>query len=320
MNDRHFVVHNYHDHSRDAPEDVIMTEATEEPPKRRGGVSVAFPLKLHAMLDQIERDGLGHIISWQPHGRCFVIHKPQEFVERVIQKYFRQTKLTSFQRQLNLYGFQRLTKGPDNTGYYHELFLRGKTFLCKHMQRIKVKGTGFKAASSPDDEPDFYQMPPVSTVTPNHSSDDAHSDDGSAMSDSTLTHQRQYYPPPPSVAVQMQQLPLERSVVPQVSADPSPEADMYNIEPIPLEQAFLPPAPVKTEPQPQQAEPIQVLDKVVDELFLQDSSEEENDTILDFVETWDPHATYGDEWYDGPIDDDDELGRLLEQVLDEEDH
>lgn len=73
-------------------------------------------------------------------------------------RYFRQTKLTSFQRQLNLYGFNRVTRGPDAGGYYHELFLRGKDFLCKKMMRTKVKGTGYKAASSPEHEPDFYQM------------------------------------------------------------------------------------------------------------------------------------------------------------------
>jgi hypothetical protein len=54
-------------------------------------------------------------------------------------------------------------------GYYHELFLRGKPFLCKRMFRTKIKGTRFKAASSPDQEPDFYAMPPV--VENNNSTD-----------------------------------------------------------------------------------------------------------------------------------------------------
>ena len=50
-------------------------------------------------------------------------------------KYFRQSKLTSFQRQLNLYGFSRITAGADRGGYYHELFLRNKVFLCQNMVR-----------------------------------------------------------------------------------------------------------------------------------------------------------------------------------------
>jgi hypothetical protein len=76
--------------------------------------------------------------------------------------YFRQSKLTSFQRQLNLYGFQRLTRGADAGAYYCELFLRGKAFLCQSMMRTKVKGTRYKSASSPEQEPNFYDMPPVS--------------------------------------------------------------------------------------------------------------------------------------------------------------
>ena len=69
----------------------------------------------------------------QPHGRCFVIHKPREFVDQVMPEYFRQSKLTSFQRQLNLYGFRRLTTGADRGGYYHEMFLKHKLFLCQGM-------------------------------------------------------------------------------------------------------------------------------------------------------------------------------------------
>jgi HSF-type DNA-binding len=76
-------------------------------------------------------------------------------------RYFKQSKLTSFQRQLNLYGFNRLTRGLDRGAYYHELFLRGKPALCHRMFRIKIKGTGIKAANLPDHEPDFYALPPV---------------------------------------------------------------------------------------------------------------------------------------------------------------
>lgn len=159
QNDRHFVVHNYHDHALDPDEnDELDYEEDASGGRRRGGVSISFPAKLHKVLEQVEADGWGHVISWMPHGRCFVIHKPKEFSELVMPHYFRQSKLTSFQRQLNLYGFCRLTRGEDAGGYYHELFLRGRLFLAKRMCRTKIKGTKFKAASNPEHEPNFYMM------------------------------------------------------------------------------------------------------------------------------------------------------------------
>ena len=109
------------------------------------------------MLDGVKAEGLDHIVSWQPHGRCFVVHKPKEFVD-LLPRFFKLSKLASFQRQLNLYGFQRLTRGRDRGGYYHELFLRGKMFLAHNIQRIKVKGTGVRARSNPEQEPDFWLM------------------------------------------------------------------------------------------------------------------------------------------------------------------
>ena len=86
MNDRHFVIHNYHDHAMDSEEDFGDDHHEEEHSRRKGGVAVAFPLKLHAILDQVERDGLAHVISWQSHGRCFLIHQPKEFVNHVMPK------------------------------------------------------------------------------------------------------------------------------------------------------------------------------------------------------------------------------------------
>ena len=43
-----------------------------------------FPVKLHYMLSDMEADGLDHIVSWQPHGRAFIVHKPKEFVSQVL--------------------------------------------------------------------------------------------------------------------------------------------------------------------------------------------------------------------------------------------
>jgi len=150
---RHITVqHHYHDHAYDNRADY-----QEEHPAR-GGVTTPFPLKLHEMLISTAAEGMDHIVSWQPHGRCFLVHKPKEFVA-MLPRYFKLSKLASFQRQLNLYGFQRLTRGRDRGGYYHEFFLRDRDFLAHSIQRIKVKGTGVRARSNPDQEPDFWAMP-----------------------------------------------------------------------------------------------------------------------------------------------------------------
>ncbi|KAL7560150.1 hypothetical protein ACA910_013161 [Epithemia clementina (nom. ined.)] len=155
---RSYVKHQYHDHSQD-PE----TNEEEVPtPKNKGGITTPFPMQLHDMLQHADIRGFDNIVSWQPHGRAFLVHDPQRFVSEVMPMFFRQTRMSSFQRQLSLYGFLRLTrKGADHGAYYHELFLRGLPHLCRRMQRTRVKGYWVRQSSSPETEPDFSSMPIV---------------------------------------------------------------------------------------------------------------------------------------------------------------
>lgn len=114
--DRHVIQHDYHDHASDPIDfDDYMRDMSDNQPydKKKGGVGTPFPLKLHELLERAEVENLTDIISWQPHGRAFVVHQPKKFVSGLMPRFFRQTKLTSFQRQLNLYGFNRLTKGEE---------------------------------------------------------------------------------------------------------------------------------------------------------------------------------------------------------------
>merc|ERR1712076_59445 len=104
----------------------------------------SFPMKLYELLSRVDKEGINAIISWQPHGLCFVIRAPERFVEEVIPRYFKQTKLSSFQRQLNVYDFSRISSGPDRGGYYHKLFLRGRYQLCKSISRRPLKKDHFK--------------------------------------------------------------------------------------------------------------------------------------------------------------------------------
>jgi hypothetical protein len=85
---KHFVEHNYHDHFYDpaAVEAAIDTNGSQKRRVHRGGVATPFPEKLHFMLSRIDYEGASDIVSWQPHGRCFIVHKPKEFVEQIMPK------------------------------------------------------------------------------------------------------------------------------------------------------------------------------------------------------------------------------------------
>mmetsp|Transcript_26633 Transcript_26633/g.26874 ORF Transcript_26633/g.26874 Transcript_26633/m.26874 type:complete len:350 (+) Transcript_26633:84-1133(+) len=94
-----------------------------------------FPQKLFFLMDLECRD----IIAWLPHGLAFKVMDYKRFSEETIPKYFRHTKLTSFQRQLNLYGFRRVTKGEDQGAYFHPKFQRGRADLVAEIRRLPGK-------------------------------------------------------------------------------------------------------------------------------------------------------------------------------------
>lgn len=166
------------------------TIAITTPKAQANGVTETFPVKLHRMLEGNSANGLEHIASWQPHGRCFVVHNQQEFVELVMPDYFSQSKYPSFQRQLNLYGFKRITKGPDRNGYYHPSFLRGYPELSDTMVRMKVKGTGVRRPTCPDEEPDFYKYPDLQAAGNNINSTSKASSKTKTMTSKKSTKQQ----------------------------------------------------------------------------------------------------------------------------------
>lgn len=71
------------------------------------------------------------------------------------------SSVRSFQRQLNIYGFTRITSGPDKGSYYHELFLRGKGFLTHRMLRRKTGAAGKR--ENVDKSPSLYSFAAMPT-------------------------------------------------------------------------------------------------------------------------------------------------------------
>lgn len=132
----------------------------------RGGVYDPFPIKLHRMLDEVRAAGLESVVSWLEHGRAFRIHQPKVFAATIMCRFFNQSKYTSFQRQLNLYGFSRCVRGPDGGAYHHQSFLRGKAALALNIIRTKIKGNGHKTMTPLEDQPDFHKMTPLKNDAP----------------------------------------------------------------------------------------------------------------------------------------------------------
>jgi len=146
--------------------DVSTIDENDIPPEDsvapRGGVADPFPQKVHRMLEEVEKEGKSDIVSFYSHGRAFGVHDIDRFVDEILPKYFeRQSKWNSFNRQLNLYGFVRITSGEDIGGYYHELFLKGRPNLCRYMRRVGVPhGEDRRKIRQKeyDPDPDFYSM------------------------------------------------------------------------------------------------------------------------------------------------------------------
>ena len=113
-------------------ENKVEEEEDEASEKKR----VTFPLKLYQLLQDVERDGNSHIISWQPNGTSFAVRRPKEFVAKLMPKYFGGgTKMNTFQKQLNLYSFKRINSGKDKGAYFHKDFVKGKPEECKSIKR-----------------------------------------------------------------------------------------------------------------------------------------------------------------------------------------
>lgn len=106
----------------------------------RSAPAMLFPMEIFTILSVLEDLGLSHICSWKLHGRSFQVHDSEKFVKLILPTFSRPIKMTSFQKQLSLYGFRRILKGDEYDSYYHELFLRWKPFLCNAIVRTKKKG------------------------------------------------------------------------------------------------------------------------------------------------------------------------------------
>jgi hypothetical protein len=120
--------------------------------------SLPFPNKLALILEKEDPA----IVQWSKNGHSFRIVDYEQFTEIVLPKYFSRkisfscscisysdtnslfltrsvSKLASFQRQLNLYGFKKRFRGEDKDCYFHPLFLKDRKDLLPLLKRPPTK-------------------------------------------------------------------------------------------------------------------------------------------------------------------------------------
>jgi hypothetical protein len=112
------------------------------------GPSISFPMKLHRMLQQAEERGFQDVVTWLPGGVAFKIHDPEGMVS-VLRMFFKQTRYKSFLRQIQNYGFHRVTRGPTKGVCTHKLFIRDAPLLCLEMNRAQSAGMDSSVAMIP---------------------------------------------------------------------------------------------------------------------------------------------------------------------------
>ncbi|KAL7556255.1 hypothetical protein ACA910_015716 [Epithemia clementina (nom. ined.)] len=102
----------------------------------------SFPQKMYFLLQEMSRQGKEHVVSFVDHGKAFMIHKPQLFETEIMPLFFASSRLASFQRQLNIYGFVRISDGPWRGAYKHPSFRQGEKQLVNQIKRQSPSSSG----------------------------------------------------------------------------------------------------------------------------------------------------------------------------------
>jgi hypothetical protein len=83
-------------------------------------------------------------VAWLPDGMSFIVRHPDDFTRKVLPKFFKATKFSSFTRKLYRWGFRQVNRGigPDDPIIFgNEWFQRNNAELMTKMRSITAAST-----------------------------------------------------------------------------------------------------------------------------------------------------------------------------------
>lgn len=100
----------------------------------------AFLAKLWALVNDSSCDDL---IAWDPSGGSFHVYDQSRFAREILPRYFKHNNFASFIRQLNMYGFRKIStiehgslkNERDDIEFAHQNFVRGQDNLLEYIKR-----------------------------------------------------------------------------------------------------------------------------------------------------------------------------------------
>jgi len=118
---------------------VIMKKNRKKPDRIR---KLAFPRKLYLMIEYAESNDLYDVLSWLPCGQVFIIKDPRRLEIEILSVFMRSEHMTSFHRQLNLYGFKRYDPARFEGAFRHENFVKLEPQKLTLIKRKRRKSEG----------------------------------------------------------------------------------------------------------------------------------------------------------------------------------
>lgn len=102
---------------------VVMKKSSPSP----------FLLKTYMLVEDPATDD---VVSWNSDGSAFVVWQPAEFARDLLPTLFKHSNFSSFVRQLNTYGFRKIT--TSRWEFSNDKFKKGEKNLLREIRRRKA--------------------------------------------------------------------------------------------------------------------------------------------------------------------------------------